>query len=91
MLRKLKTLFTSKKVKEIINEKEKATARGEAYVRVIKVHFDENKPGDGYFELEWNQLFVKRLLEAGHSGDNEEEIVDQWFTTLCRGISEQNY
>jgi hypothetical protein len=91
MFRKLKTLFASKEVKAVINEKDQATSRGEPYVRVLKVHFDENKPGDGYFELEWNQIFVRRLLESGYTGDSEEEIVDQWFTTLCRGISEQDY
>ena len=76
--------------KTVASEKEMATARGEAFVRVVDVSFDPNKPGDGYFELDWNKPFVKKLLESGYSGQTEEEIVDAWFTELCRGISDQD-
>ena len=72
-----------------MSDKDKATAKGEPYVKVLEVKFDKKNPGDGYFELEWNNLFVKQLLEAGYTGDNEEEIVDLWFTTLCKQISEE--
>ena len=85
MINRIKQLFTKKSE---LSDKDKATARGEAYVKVLEVNFDKDNPGDGYFELEWNNIFVKQLLEAGYSGDNEEEIVDLWFTTLCKQISE---
>lgn len=85
MIQKLKNIFAKK---DKLSDKDKATARGEAYVKVLNVNVDKNNPGDGYFELEWNQIFVKQLLEAGYSGMNEEEIVDAWFTTLCRTIAE---
>ena len=86
MINKIKQLF---KRKEKMSDKDQATAKGKAYVKVLEVKFDKDKPGDGYFELEWNNIFVKQLLEAGYTGDNEEEIVDLWFTTLCRQISEE--
>ena len=35
-----------------------------------------------------NKHFVAKLEEAGYSKD-ENEIVDAWFTTLCRGIAEE--
>lgn len=89
MFSALKKLFTSKDKKEILSEKDKATARGEPWVRVINVNFDPENPGDGYFELEWNQIFIRQLLEAGYSGQSEEEIVDSWFTNLCRNIAEE--
>ena len=87
MLQKLKNLFASKK--DTLSDKDKATARGESYVRVLNVNVDKENPGDGYFELEWNEIFVRELLEAGYSGANEEEIVDAWFTNLCRTIAEE--
>lgn len=87
MINKIKQLF--KKKAPGMSDKDKATARGEAYVKVLEVKFDKDNPGDGYFELEWNNIFVKQLLEAGYTGDNEEEIVDLWFTTLCKQISEE--
>ena len=86
MINKIKQLFSKK---EGMSAKDEATAKGEPYVKVLEVKFDKDNPGDGYFELEWNNLFVKQLLEAGYTGDNEEEIVDLWFTTLCKQISEE--
>jgi len=86
MFDKLKKIV-SKNEKEI-SAKEQATARGEAYVKVLDVKFDKDNPGDGYFELEWNKIFVKKLLDAGYSGDKDDEIVDAWFTGLCRQIAD---
>ena len=89
MIEKIKQLFSSNNKKGKMSEKDKATAKGKPYVKVLEVKFDEKNPGDGYFELEWNNIFVKQLLEAGYTGDSEEEIVDLWFTTLCRQIAEE--
>jgi hypothetical protein len=87
MFEKLKSLFVSKK--EQINEKDMATARGESYVRVVNVNVDFENPADGYFELEWNQIFIRELMQAGYTGGTEEEIVDAWFTNLCRNIADE--
>ncbi len=90
MLDKIKNLFSvsSKKGKDDLSAKEKATAQGKPYVKVLDVKFDKDKPGDGYFELEWNKIFVTQLREAGYSGTSENEVVDAWFTGLCRTIAE---
>ena len=89
MFKKLKSLFSKKEIEQKISEKDQATARGEPYVRVLNVDFEEENPGNGYFELDWNQLFVQKLIESGYTGNSQEEIVDQWFTELCRNISAQ--
>lgn len=90
MLNKIKNVLgVSSNKKDTMTEKDKATARGEAYVKVLDVKFDAEKPSDGYFELEWNNIFVKQLQEAGYSGADENEIVDAWFTGLCRTIAEE--
>jgi hypothetical protein len=88
MFKKLKQLFEKPNT---IGEKEAASARGEPYVRVVDVNMDENNPGQGYFELDWNEEFVKKLVASGYSGGTQEEIVDAWFTALCRGVAEQDY
>ena len=72
-----------------ITDKDRATARNEPYVKVISVDFEEDNPGNGYFELDWNKPFVDKLIESGYTGASQEEIVDQWFTELCRNISSQ--
>jgi|TARA_B110000914_G_scaffold136056_1_gene118986 hypothetical protein len=76
------------KKKKGISAKDKATAMGEPYIEVISVNFDKASPGDGFFELEWNKIFVQSLQDAGYSGTDEDEIVDAWFTGLCRQIAE---
>jgi hypothetical protein len=88
MLEKIKNLF-GKGSSESLSDKDKATARGEPYVRVLSTSIDPDNPSDGYFELEWNEIFVRKLLDAGYSGSSEDEIVDSWFTGLCRQIAEE--
>ena len=71
-----------------LSDKEKATAKGEPWVKVMNIEMNPENPGDGYFELDWNKPFVEKLREAGYTGTNEEEIIDLWFTSLCRNIGE---
>tara|TARA_B100000809_G_C14801283_1_gene410377 strand:- start:131 stop:415 length:285 start_codon:yes stop_codon:yes gene_type:complete len=93
MFKKLKEVLSSTKKltteQEITAAKEAATAKNEPFVRVVKISFDKDKPSDGYFELDWNKVFVANLITNGYTGDSPEKIVDQWFTELCRGIAEE--
>lgn len=82
-------LLKRRKSKETISDKDRATARGESYVKVLNVNVDFANPADGFFELEWNEHFIRELLQAGYTGNNEEEIVDAWFTNLCRNIADE--
>ena len=91
MFKFLKQLFSSSSSDSGVTTKEKATARNEPYVNVVKVNIDKDKPSDGYFELEWNQVFIRQLMDAGYSGDNEEEIIDQWFTALSSSVASSEY
>ena len=77
-----------KESKPKLTDKEKATAKGEPYVKVISVELNPENPGEGYFELDWNEPFVQKLRDSGYTGANDEEVVDLWFTALCRGIGE---
>lgn len=89
MLDKVKKLFTRKESKDTLTDKEKATAKGEPYVKVLNVNMEKDNPGQGYFELDWNKPFVEKLRKSGYTGGTEEEIVDAWFTTLCRSVSNE--
>jgi len=91
MFKRLKKLLGFPSDNSGVTTKEKATARNEPYVNVVKVNIDKDNPSDGYFELEWNQVFIRQLMDAGYSGDNEEAIIDQWFTALCGSVSEAEY
>lgn len=69
--------------------KERATKKGEPWVSVLDTHVNKDNIRNGFFELDWNELFVLKLKQEGYGfdGDPDEEIVDRWFRTLCRDIA----
>lgn len=63
-----------------------ADLKGEPYVNVVKINFDEKNPSQGYFELDFNEHFVEYLAQNGYEGIEPEEIVNTWFDDLCKSI-----
>lgn len=68
-----------------MDPKARATARGEPYVSVLDTKVNKDNVKNGFFELDWNDLFIVQLKQAGYGfdGDPEEEIVDRWFRDLA--------
>ncbi len=68
--------------------KERATAKGEAWVAVLDTHVNKDNIRNGFFELDWNDEFIVQLKQAGYGfeGDPEEEIVDRWFRDLAMNM-----
>ena len=71
--------------------KDLATAAGEPYINILNVELDPDDIGNGAFELDWNDVFVARLIKAGYEGKTDNDIVDRWFQTICRNILAENY
>ena len=71
-----------------LTPKERATARGEAWVDVLETHVNKDNIRNGFFELDWNNEFITQLKQAGYGFDEdpEEEIVDRWFRDLARNM-----
>lgn len=70
-------------------EKDLFTERGEPWVQVLRVDVDPNNLHQGSFELDWNDIFVARLVKAGYMmkpTDTDAEIVDRWFQNICRHV-----
>lgn len=67
-----------------LSPKELATRMGESWVAVLDVKVNQDNIRNGFFELDWNELFVKELIANGYGteADPEEEIVDRWFRTI---------
>jgi len=75
-------------------EKELATEKGEPYVTVLSMEIDPENMQSGAFELDWNDKFVSNLIRAGYqmnSKDTDADIVDRWFTTVCRNVVLETY
>jgi hypothetical protein len=70
-------------------EKELATEAGEPYVSVLRMDVDPANLHQGAFELDWNDIFVARLVKAGYMmkpTDTDADIVDRWFQNVCRHV-----
>lgn len=69
-----------------ISEKDKATLAGEPWVTVTSFDLDADRLGDGSFSLDWNDIFVARLVKAGYRGKTDADVVDLWFSDICRNV-----
>jgi len=69
-----------------LSPKDLATQQGEPWVQIISLDIDPTDLSNGSIELDWNDIFVARLVKAGYRGKTDQQIVDQWFTTVCRNI-----
>jgi hypothetical protein len=100
---KLKKSFEKKKPTEIKSdspkpkkksEKDLATEKGEPYVAILSMEIDPENMQQGSFELDWNDKFVSNLVRAGYqmtAKDTDADIVDRWFTAVCRNIVLETY
>ena len=67
----------------LAKEKEEATAKKEPWVAVLDTQLNPDNIKNGFFELDWNNQFIEELLDAGYSGESNEQIVDAWFKTIA--------
>ena len=72
----------------LATEKEEATKKGEPWVGVLDTKVNPENIRNGFFELDWNNEFIEQLLDAGYSGESNEQIVDAWFKTIARQVLE---
>ena len=70
----------------LLQEKEAATLAGKAWVGVLDTQINPENIKNGFFELDWNNQFIEELLDAGYSGESNEQIVDGWFRTIAMQI-----
>jgi hypothetical protein len=66
--------------------KELATLASEPWVEIINMEVDPENVSNGAFELDWNDFFVARLIKAGYQGKTDQDIVDNWFRSVCQNV-----
>lgn len=71
--------------------KQLATEAGEPWVGVLGMEVDPKHLDNGAFELDWNDIFIARLVRAGYQGKTDSDLVDQWFQTVCRNVVLETY
>ena len=100
---KIKKRFGKKPAKEAAqprapkvekSAKDLAIERGEPYVAILSMEIDPENMQSGAFELDWNDKFVSNLVRAGYrmdAKDTDADIVDRWFTAVCRNVVLETY
>ena len=69
--------------------KQMATENNEPYVAILSMDIDPANLHQGAFELDWNEIFIARLVKAGYMmkpTDADSDIVDRWFQNVCRHV-----
>ena len=78
-------------IAKLAKEKEEANKQNEPWVGIITLDIDYNSLNNGSFELDWNDLFITRLMKAGYEGTEDHDLVDQWFNNVCRHVVLETY
>jgi len=71
---------------QLAKDKAAADARGEPWVAIVTMDVDYNNLADGAFELDWNDKFIAQLMRFGYQGKEDSDLIDQWFTDVCRNV-----
>jgi hypothetical protein len=68
-----------------------ATKKKQPWVSVLDVKVNQENVRNGFFEMDWNEYFIKDLKKAGYgeNGDLDEQIVDLWFRDIVYGMLEE--
>jgi hypothetical protein len=80
-----------KKGKKKLSAKELADKNKEPYINIVSMDVDPENLNDGAFELDWNDIFIARLIKAGYQGKTDQALVDQWFQNICRNVVMETY
>ena len=77
--------------KDSAEAKKIANKNKEPFIEVVGLDIDAENPVQGAFELDWNDIFVAKLVRAGYQGKTDNDIVDNWFQDVCRNIVLESY
>lgn len=92
--RKPRTKKIVEEIKPNPTAKELATAAGKPFVEVLKFDMDPDDIHTGNFTIDYNDKFVLNLIRAGYKmkeTDTDDDVVDRWFTQICRSIVLEEY
>ena len=86
---------TQAEMDEYITMKEQArdaaTLRNEPFIAIAEMDVDYNHLTNGSFSFIWNDIFLARLMKVGYVGNVDHDLVDQWFTAVCRNVVLETY
>lgn len=87
-LAKLEIELKHEKIDDQAFNKMVATVKGEPYVAIVSSTYAPATHGINgpEIELDWNHLWIEKLVAAGYTGHSEDQIISEWFRDVCRGV-----
>lgn len=76
------------KISKTEHEKQIASIQGEPWVSMPKISWDPLNKSKTFFELDYNEHFIKYLKDNGYTG-SEDEIMNQWLNDVCISVIEE--
>lgn len=81
---RLKIELEHDKISQQEHDKAVATLKGESWVDIVEHGYDPSKGVGGvFFRFDWNEFWISELRDNGYSGTSDEELMDQWFSSVC--------
>lgn len=75
-------------IDETAFHKQRANLKNEPWIGIINSGFDPEQGVDGvFFEFDWNQQWIEYLRTNGYTGRSDEQVIDEWFSDVCRSHS----
>ena len=76
------------KISQTEHDRKHADLLGEPYMAMPKISWDPTDPSKTYFELDYNEHFVRFLETNGYTG-TEEEIINRWLNDVCSSVLDE--
>lgn len=69
-------------------DRKRADVVGEPYMAMPKISWDPVDPSKTYFELDYNDAFIRHLETNGYTG-SEEDIINRWLNDVCSSVLDE--
>jgi hypothetical protein len=68
--------------------KRRADLKDEPWIGIVNSGFNPDQGIDGvFFEFDWNTKWIEYLRAHGYVGHSAEQVLDDWFSDVCRSHS----
>lgn len=86
VVKKLEVDLKHGKITSQLFERKKADALGLPWVSMPVISWVPENASRTYFELDYNEHFIKYLQEHGYTG-TEDEILNRWLNDVCTAVA----
>ena len=76
------------KISKMDYEHKVADIKDEPWVSIPKIGWDPINANKTFFEIDYNDAFVRYLKQNNYSG-TEDEIIDRWLNDICNSVAQE--